>query len=350
MTLDRKTARKLEGWYAKHHRPLPWRETRDPYSIWISEVMLQQTQVNAVIPYYQRFLGLWPTVGKLAKAKEAAVFAAWSGLGYYSRARNLMKGAQFLEAHHGGTFPRDRKAILATPGIGPYTAGAILSIAFNLREPLVDGNVIRVFARYFGEKRFVEDKATQLDFWDKARAWVEVAKSPREFNQALMELGALICTKGQPKCAQCPLVLNCYAYANEAQAVLPRRKPKRKAVDLKWVGVVLEWEGKLFLRQNTEENWWTGLWDFPYEENAEDLTTRLKTLQKKYPEVEEWNLLAPQKHTVTHHRIEMVPVHGRCARLPRPSVPGKWWTPKALKKAPVSSLVKKVLSSYESGS
>jgi A/G-specific adenine glycosylase len=181
----------LSLWYQKIARPLPWRENHDPYRIWISEVMLQQTQVETVLFYYHRFLKRFPTLKSLAESQEQEVLTLWSGLGYYRRARNLRKGAQYLFSLR-GEFPRTREEILAVPGIGPYTAGAILSIAFDLPEALVDGNVQRVFARYFGFREPIQSSKAQKFFWAKADLWVKTAVSPRIHNQALMELGSLI--------------------------------------------------------------------------------------------------------------------------------------------------------------
>jgi len=330
----------LSKWYLRQARALPWRENHDPYRIWISEVMLQQTQVATVIPYYHRFLKELPTLEALAAAPTEKVLQLWSGLGYYSRARNLQKGAQYLVEKYAGKFPRMREEIEEVPGIGPYTAGAILSIAFDLPEALVDGNVQRVFARYFGIQAEIEQRETQRLFWQHAATWVKAAEAPRVLNQALMELGAMICTKGTPKCDLCPLAQTCVARAKGWQEELPRRKARRKAVDLWWQGFVVEKKGKIFLRQNQKGEWWTDLWDFP----TRPLTSR-EVWEK--PPAFEARRLAPQKHTVTHHRIHIAPYHHAVSRKPPFELgPGRWVSVEEAQNLPLSSLARKVLQAY----
>lgn len=338
----------LTAWFEKSARNLPWRQTRDPYSIWISEVMLQQTQVATVLPYYERFLSRFPTIDRLAESEEPDVLSHWSGLGYYSRARNLLKGARHLAVQYGGKFPLSRDELLSTPGIGPYTAGAILSIAFDLPVPLVDGNVQRVFARYLGEPRPIEERDVQKRFWAVAEEWVGLSRSPRLFNQALMELGATICTKGAPRCDACPIRKGCVAHRAGTQLSLPARRPKRKAVELTWLGVVFEHRGNVFASQNPLGEWWEGLWDFPRLTlgSPDEAPRRLSSLLKQYPEIESYRPLSVQRHTVTHHKISLLPF---LCRLERKRAfgerQGKWWKTEELRSAPVSSLVKKVLSS-----
>jgi A/G-specific adenine glycosylase len=328
----------LSDWYRRHHRKLPFRETHDPYRIWISEVMLQQTTVAAVIPYYHRFLEAFPTLKDLACAPEERVLALWSGLGYYSRARNLQKGAKYILENFEGQFPKTRDEILKVPGIGPYTAGAILSIAFDLKEPLVDGNVQRVFARVLAIDKPIEERAVQKRFWEEAKLWVNKAESPRVLNQAIMELGATICTKAKPACLLCPIRQDCKAFQTGRELELPVRRPKRKPVELNWLGLVYENKGRLWLRQNKPEEWWHGLWDFP-RENME----RLEELRKKHSQV---RLLQRHKHTVTHHKIQLQPVRISLSSLKKtpPSKEGRWFSQTELESLPVSSLTRKVLN------
>ncbi|MEZ4752504.1 MAG: A/G-specific adenine glycosylase [Bdellovibrionota bacterium] len=346
----RSSVRKLENWYAAHHRKLPWRKSHNPYSIWISEVMLQQTQVATVLPYYENFLRKWPTLETLAESEEADLLAAWSGLGYYSRARNLRRGAQHLMQVHGGDFPKNASVLRETPGIGPYTAGAILSIAFDLPEALVDGNVQRVFARFYGEERPIEDRGAQKQFWEWAGAWVSAAQSPRILNQALMELGATVCTKSSPKCVSCPLKGSCFAAAADRAEDFPRRRPRRKVEELYWLGVVFEHDDKLLLRKNPVGGWWQDLWDFPTIrlDKKDDLKKARKLLRKHYPQVNEWIALAPQKHTVTHHRIHLHPFVAKLSSNQLRKVPPseRWWAIDKIDGAPISSLVKKVMHAY----
>jgi A/G-specific adenine glycosylase len=356
MSKTRRDVKRLSSWYLKKARVLPWRETRDPYRIWISEVMLQQTQVTTVIPYYHRFLERFPAVAALAEAPEAEVLAAWSGLGYYSRARNLQKGAKALVARHGGEFPRTREAILEIPGIGPYTAGAVLSIAFDLPEPLVDGNVLRVFARYYGIDEPQTSRAAQKRYWSAAAEWVSLAESPRVLNQALMELGAMVCIKGTPRCGECPISESCVAFRESRQAELPPKKIRRAPVDLYWTGLVLEAKGRYFLHRNQKGEWWSDLWDFPrlVEKRAEDLAKVPRRVCESR-EVTAYERLGVQRHTVTHHRIHVAPLvlHLDEEKIPAPlaeSSPrssGQWFTRDEIERLPVSSLVRKVVSRVE---
>lgn len=224
---------RLLRWFDAHARDLPWRRTRDPYAIWVSEVMLQQTRVETVIPYYERFLVRFGTVTKLAQASEDAVLSHWSGLGYYRRARQLHAAAKVMLAEHGGNVPRDREARRALPGIGAYTAGAIGSIAFDLCEPIVDGNVARVLSRVHGIDAPLGSKECDALLWEQAQRWVE-GERPGALNQALMELGATLCSKSEPRCDDCPVRSACIAHREDRTELLPvpkvRRAPKEVAL------------------------------------------------------------------------------------------------------------------------
>lgn len=331
----------LEKWYQKVKRPLPWRKTRDPYAIWISEVMLQQTQVAVVLPYYDRFMKAFPDIETLANAPVQSVLSLWSGLGYYSRARNLQRGAQYISKLN-GKFPKERGALLEVPGIGPYTAGAVLSIAFDLPVPLVDGNVMRVFARFFGWKTPIEKKQSQNFFWAKAKEWVEDAQSPRILNQAVMELGATVCQKAQPQCGRCPLSKTCVAFKTSTQDRFPVRLPRKKSVSKFYLAKVIESKGKYLLRQNPEGSWWHGLWDFPKEEfsDLEQVSQEISGLGKAFKKK-----LPLQKHTVTHHKLHVVPVllKGKAKHKDE-----TWVALHEIDSYPLSSLARKVLSSLQS--
>lgn len=311
--------------------------------------MLQQTQVATVIPYYERFLSRFPTLHALAEADEQEVLTYWSGLGYYSRARNLRRGAQYLMANHGGVFPKTRPQALEVPGIGPYTAGAILSIAYGLPEPLVDGNVQRVFARFFAFAPLLESKEAKLFFWDQAERWVRSALDPRDFNQALMELGATVCTKASPKCLQCPLHNDCAAFASDSAASFPNRKPRRAAEKLWWASLVQENAGRVLLVQNAPGDWWSGLWDFPRLEAqaAETVDSDVRERLLEEPHLEFQRALPLQEHTVTHHRIRVSPIVLRWSGKPRSGKNQRWVSPEDAAKLPLSSLAKKILGSYQ---
>ncbi len=329
--------KKLCKWYEIHARKLPWRETSDPYSIWISEVMLQQTQVATVIPYYHRFLERFPTLSDLATAPEDQVMKLWAGLGYYSRARNLIKGAKQILEEHQGQFPKDREMILELSGIGPYTAGAILSIAFDLPIPIVDGNVERVFARYYGYRELKKDF-----YWEKSEEWVKGSQSPRILNQAIMELGATVCTKQSPNCKRCPLQKNCYALQHQLTSELPIKKMRAKTVKLEWFLFILEHEQKIYLEQADEKEWWAGLWNYPrLPIEKKGMKRVLQDYLKKLPDSKSHLPLAPFKHIVTHHQIKVRPVWVVLKKRPPQFKRGKWFSIQERSHLPLSSLSSK---------
>ncbi len=253
--------RSLLTWYRQQGRSLPWRNIQDPYSIWISEIMLQQTQVKTVIPYYQRWLEQFPTVHDLANADQQQVLKAWQGLGYYARARNLHRAAQVIVAEHGGQFPNHLDAAIALPGIGRTTAGGILSAAFNQPLPILDGNVKRVLARLVGLT--VPPTKALADLWHTSATLLD-PKHPRDFNQALMDLGATVCTPKQPNCPQCPWRSPCYAHQHNQQAEFPMTET-RSPIPHKKIGVAVIWndQGQILIDRRRPEGLLGGLWEFP---------------------------------------------------------------------------------------
>jgi len=262
-------SRKLLDWYLANRRDLPWRRTRDPYHIWVSEIMLQQTRVDTVIPYFNRFVERFPTVRELAEAPEAEVLKLWEGLGYYSRARNLQAAARQVMERHGGRLPAERESLARLKGIGPYTVGAILSIAFNVPEPAVDGNVMRVLARFFGLEDDVAKPATRVRMEGLARELIPEGHAG-DFNQALMELGALVCTPRAPQCAVCPVAAECAAKREGRQESLPV-KAKGKAPRPEYrLAVLVEGTGPLagrvLVRQRPAEGLLARLWELPHVE------------------------------------------------------------------------------------
>jgi A/G-specific adenine glycosylase len=239
--------KRLLSWFRQFQRDLPWRRNKDPYRIWLSEIMLQQTRVAAVIPYYQRFLEQFPDIVALAKAPEEDVLRMWSGLGYYSRARNLQQAAQQIVAKHGGRFPRDENAALALPGIGEYTAAAILSIAFDANHAVLDGNVARVLARIGA----VGEDLRQNGRWQALQQRADELldhKSPGDWNQAMMELGAMICTPQAPQCLLCPVARFCRARQLGLTEVIPEKRKKRATMEITLAAAVfLDAHGKTLL-------------------------------------------------------------------------------------------------------
>ena len=256
---------KLLGWYDQAARDLPWRRTRDPYAIWVSEIMLQQTRVDTVIPYYERFLASFPTPRALADADEDAVLSHWSGLGYYRRARLLHAGVREVVAQYGGEVPEEAEARRALPGVGPYTAGAIGSIAFEKEEPIVDGNVTRVLARLFRIHTPVGSSVTSKRVWEEAARLVPGVR-PGTFNQALMELGATVCTPKQPRCDSCPVVDDCLARAHGEVDTLPVARPRKSPIQVKLAAVVATHgrgrDRRVWLLRS-EQSLFAGLWGLP---------------------------------------------------------------------------------------
>lgn len=256
----------LIGWFLNEKRDLPWRRTRDPYKIWVSEIMLQQTRVDKVIPYYENFMEKFPTIDALAEADEQEILKAWEGLGYYSRVRNLQTAVKEVRSEYGGIVPPDRKQFGSLKGVGPYTTGAVLSIAYGMPVPAVDGNVMRVLSRIF----CIDDdiaKVKTRKLFEQLTEEIISHEDPSSFNQGLMELGALICKPGKPACLLCPVREHCQAFAEGKQSELPvkTKKTKVKAVDL-IAAVLFDEKGRLLLRQRPSEGLLANLWEFPNEE------------------------------------------------------------------------------------
>lgn len=254
--------RALVDWFRDHARDLPWRRTDDPYRIWLSEVMLQQTRVDTVVDYYERFTRAYPTVESLAAAREQRVLKLWEGLGYYSRARNLHAAARWIVREGGGTFPRTADDLLALPGVGRYTAGAIASIAFGEPAPILDGNVKRVLARLFAIRDAIDRPATVERLWDLAARVVD-RDDPGASNQALMELGALVCTPRSPRCDACPVARRCDARRRGLVDTVPVRTPRKPVPHHDIVAAVIARRGRFLFGQRPPGGLLGGLWEFP---------------------------------------------------------------------------------------
>ncbi|MGD9720068.1 MAG: A/G-specific adenine glycosylase [Pirellulales bacterium] len=253
--------RGLRAWYRRHRRDLPWRQTADPYAIWVSEIMLQQTQVATVVPYFARFLAAFPDIRTLAAAPERDVLRQWEGLGYYRRARQMHQAARVLVEHHGGRFPRDLEAVRALPGIGRYTAGAIVSIAFDQPAPILEANTVRLLSRLVAYQGNASDGAGQRQLWDLAAGLLPDSDCG-EFNQALMELGSLVCTPRAPGCGQCPASALCAAHRQHDPERFPRLRPKPQTAQVREAAVVVRRGEKVLLRRCASGERWAGLWDF----------------------------------------------------------------------------------------
>lgn len=297
----------LLTWFAHLARVLPWRTTeRNPYHVWVSEIMLQQTQVKTVIPYFIRFIEAFPSIASLAAAPLDSVLKYWEGLGYYSRCRNLYQGACYIVAHHQGQLPATPAEILKVPGIGPYTAGAILSIAFGLSEPAVDGNVMRVLSRYFALTDDIAKPTTRMALEHLVRQLMPV-QHPGDFTEALMELGALVCTPRQPDCNHCPLQASCRAYSTGRPEAYPvKTKNKEPRLMSLAVGVV-QYQEHFLLRQQPEKGIFAGLWCFPFVEyHSEPITALQDYLGKIGYMIQDWQgPVGVVEHTLTHRHLQM---------------------------------------------
>lgn len=326
----------LVGWYGQCARQLPWRETRDPYAIWVSEIMLQQTQVDTVIPYYLRFLAALPDVTALAEAPEELLLKLWEGLGYYSRARNLQKAARMVIEHHDGRLPADTGALEKLPGIGLYTAGAIASIAFGLPEPAVDGNVIRVYSRLLGIAEDAGAPAGKKLFQTLGRHLTD-PRDPSSYNQAVMELGATVCTPQKPSCENCPVSGQCAARVTGTQASYPVKAAKTPPRIITWQVICLWMPGRLFLVPGSNRLL-KGLWALPM--LAAD--SPLPELRLESPPLP----VGSVKHVFTHQVWQMALFSCRCSD-PETALShypeGRWVDSSTLSELPVSTAFRKAL-------
>ena len=315
-------ATRLLNWYRQQGRSLPWRGHPDPYAVWVSEIMLQQTRVEAVIPYFERWIQQFPTVRDLASASEQDVLNAWEGLGYYSRARNLHKAAKIVVEQYNGELPRDLKALRTLPGIGRYTVGAIASIAFNMDEPTLDGNLRRVFARLFDVSEPADSPAGEEILWKLAAEHLPKGKAG-DYNQALMDLGASICLSKNPRCLLCPLMETCKARINGTQEQRPVLKPKKETPHyVHAAGVVVRRIGnpprkEVLLSKRPSKGLLGGMWEFPNGrvdgEPAEELKSVLETGYKL--KVQRDVALGTVQHAYTHFRVTVYAF--RCELLSR---------------------------------
>lgn len=295
----------LISWYQKHLRKLPWRETRDPYKIWLSEIILQQTRVAQGLPYYEKFVEKYPTVFDLAKAPQDEVLRLWQGLGYYSRARNLHICAQEVADNHNGIFPQEYSDLLKLKGIGKYTAAAIASFAFKKPVPVVDGNVFRVLARLFNIDLNIADTKSFKTFFEIAKTLIPY-DNPDLFNQGMMELGATICSPSNPGCLICPLATGCIARERGLQKQLPIKEKKIKITRRFFYYLVWERNNQLAMKKRGPKDIWQGLFDFDLIEKKEPLNEEeiIEFVKEINPFSKVFNISPPIQHILTHQRIE----------------------------------------------
>jgi A/G-specific adenine glycosylase len=343
----------LHQWYAAHQRDLPWRHIRDPYAIWISEVMLQQTQVKTMQSYYERFMEQYPTVGRLAEADIQTVLKSWEGLGYYSRARNLHRTAKIVATQMKGSFPRDWETMKSLPGIGDYIAAAVLSIAFNGPYAVVDGNVKRVLARLFMVDRPVNHSSGHKVFHTAAQRLLP-RKATGDHNQAMMELGALVCTPRHPGCDQCPIRRYCLAATKNLTDRYPRRLKRASTPQHRMVAGVVVKNGRMLLTQRQPEGLLGGLWEFPNARlAADDDPARACTSMVHWAtglDVAVMDHLTSIRHAYTHFKIHMHVYSCRwqsgCVRLDGAHA-FRWVHPDNLTDFPMHGAVQKILSHLE---
>ncbi len=349
----------LLRWFARAARDLPWRRTLDPYAIWVSEIMLQQTQVKTVIPYWERWMSELPDIPALAAAPPEKLLKLWEGLGYYTRVRNLQKAAQQIVRERGGVFPREPGDILALPGVGRYTAGAIGSIAFNEPAPILDGNVIRVLTRLFGIHGNPRDKTTNARLWELASALVGAARPARfsgadwfqisgpcsALNQSLMELGALVCTPRSPACAACPLRARCVARRTGCVESLPSLGPRIATTERRFVALVLECEGRWFVSRRPAGVVNGGLWEFPNvelvtrpDDPSGDAARRLGVT------VASFEPLCVIRHSITRYRIVLEVWRSVVVKKWRLPAGNRWLTIDELDRLAFTSAHRKILA------
>lgn len=331
--------------YGRH--ALPWQNTRDAYRVWLSEIMLQQTQVAAVIPYYLRFLETFPTVVSLAAAPSEEVMAHWSGLGYYSRARNLHKCARTVVAEYGGVFPSDPELLEQLPGIGRSTAAAISAFSYGTRAAILDGNVKRVFARVFGVERYPGEKAVENELWLRAVALLP-ENGVEAYTQGLMDLGATLCTRNRPSCQRCPLAHRCVAYATGRTNELPIRKPKKAVPEKQTTMLLIVDKGEVLLEQRPDKGIWGGLLSLPEIAVTADeagFDTALAQAVARFGVAAGQEELPMFTHVFTHFKLHITPYHiALKRRLQRAGEDAYGWYPIArMADAPLPAPVKKLL-------
>ena len=335
--------KRLLDWYSRNRRDLPWRRDRDPWRVWVSEVMLQQTTVRTVLPYYSRFLERFPDPAALAAAPEEEVLALWSGLGYYHRARNLRRGAQQVVERFGGCFPASLEGALSVPGVGLYTASAVLSICRGEPLPVVDGNVRRVLARL--QELAGPEWRSDARFYNRAEELLD-REAPGDWNQALMELGATICTPKRPACAACPFRSDCRAFALGLQERLPERRGRRAPVDVVLLVALIERDGRVLLARRAEGRLLGRMWELPQTPLEPQAPPDLEeSVRERYGlAIRRGELVARARHAITFRRIR---VEGYAARM-RGRAPADgdrfhWVDPSRPLELPVSSLTRKLL-------
>jgi len=286
------------------------------YSVWVSEIMLQQTQVSTVIPYFNKFMQSFPNVLSLADAPQDEVLHHWTGLGYYARARNLHKAAQKIRDEFSGQFPQEIEQVISLPGIGRSTAGAVLSLAYKQHHSILDGNVKRVLARYFAVEGWPGNKRVEQQLWEHADSLTPVRRTD-EYTQAMMDMGATLCTRTKPKCDYCPLQLDCLAYAQGRQAELPTKKPKKSIPTKSTIMLLPMWQQQVLIYKRPPVGLWGGLWGFYESSSMQNVQEQIRDLNLGNCQLSE---LTPFRHTFSHFHLDIHPIILQLADVPLPQV------------------------------
>jgi A/G-specific adenine glycosylase len=309
----------LLKWYDQHGRKdLPWQQNKTPYRVWVSEIMLQQTQVTSVIGYYQRFMEHFPTIDALARAKEDAVLAQWAGLGYYARARNLHKTAQIITQEYNGDFPKELEQIIALPGIGRSTAGAICSIAMQDSHPILDGNVKRVLSRLHGIQTWPGERKTEQDLWALASDYTPSRRCD-DYTQAIMDIGATLCTRSKPACSECPFKANCIAYQSSSTQQIPASKPKKTKPEKELWLADIRCNKMLLLEKRPSQGIWGGLYSLPEVDRALSFEELEYELERRFGlSIQSIEEQTPFTHAFSHYKLHAHPVKVTLARQPQP--------------------------------
>ncbi|GIU42430.1 A/G-specific adenine glycosylase [Shewanella algidipiscicola] len=298
---------RIVSWYAEHGRKhLPWQQDKTPYKVWVSEIMLQQTQVATVIPYFEAFMQRFPSIKELALAKQDEVLHHWTGLGYYARARNLHKSAQLIVTQHGGEFPTEFEQVLALPGIGRSTAGAVLSLSLGQHHPILDGNVKRVLARHGAIAGWPGKKQVEEQLWQLTDA-LTPKQHITQYNQAMMDIGASICTRAKPKCEQCPVAVDCKAQLMGRQTEFPGKKPKKSIPEKQAFMLVLRDDKQVMMIKRPPAGIWGGLWCFPQFSSRAELDNYAQQQAIRLHLAEP---LTSFRHTFSHFHLDITAIEG----------------------------------------
>ncbi|MGF1701541.1 A/G-specific adenine glycosylase [Photobacterium makurazakiensis] len=336
------------AWYDKFGRKtLPWQLEKTPYKVWLSEIMLQQTQVATVIPYFERFMARFPSVADLAAAEQDEVLHLWTGLGYYARARNLHKAAKLIVSDYNGIFPTDIEQVIALPGIGRSTAGAVLSLSLRQHHAILDGNVKRTLARCYAVEGWPGKKPVENKLWDIAEANTP-DQGVERYNQAMMDMGAMICTRSKPKCELCPVSSLCQAKAMARQTDFPGKKPKKTMPEKQTWFAILQCHDEVWLEKRPPAGIWGGLWCFPQHDSA-DLTSLMEhRLGQQSDLITDTEQLNAFRHTFSHYHLDIVPMRLSLSQQPNivsEANQGQWYNLNQPAEVGLATPVKQILES-----